>query len=73
VSELTVAEVAARLGVTPGRVRQLVVSGELRSHLVRGWRLVTTADLARYEKGRRPKPAPPEAGDNPAGSIVTPG
>jgi excisionase family DNA binding protein len=47
--EMTSAEAAERLGVTPGRIRQLLASGELRSRKVGGTRLISERDLARLE------------------------
>ena len=50
---MTTAEVAAALRVTPGRVRQLAVAGELEEGLrVAGRRLYKRADVERFKRGR---------------------
>ena len=53
---IPVAEAALRLGVTPGRIRQLLDSGELGSVAFRGkLRLVTESSLRRLIAERETK------------------
>lgn len=67
---MTIAEAAAQLQVTPGRVRQLIAEGRLKSRLVeyRGLRMRLRAirqdDLDEFKRtrktaGRPPRPAAP--------------
>jgi excisionase family DNA binding protein len=44
---------AVRLGVTPGRVRQLVSEGRLQTSRLGGVHVLTEQELERYTKGRR--------------------
>ena len=52
----TVADVAKQLGVTPGRVRQLVVDGTLQTERVGPLHLVNPASLALCEQHRNTLP-----------------
>jgi excisionase family DNA binding protein len=54
---LTTAAAAARLGVTPARVRQLVLAGRLRSVKVGRDHFFRPADVAGYQRGRAGRPA----------------
>jgi len=54
---LTVSQAASYLGISPGRIRQWVVSGTLPRTKVLG-RLVFTKDQLDKMKGRRTKPGP---------------
>ncbi len=53
-SVYSVSETAARLGVTPGRVRQLVLEG--RIHATRFGRdlAIPESEIMRYQRERRP-------------------
>ena len=53
----TTNEAAARLGVTPARVRQMVVSGEIESERFGRDTVITAAALAEAMK-RKTKPGP---------------
>ncbi len=49
---LTTKEAAGRLGVSHGRVKQLVASGALPSELVLGRRVIKEADVCAYHPAR---------------------
>jgi excisionase family DNA binding protein len=57
---ITTTEAALRLKVTPSRVRQLVVSGELPAHKFGPVNMVRISDLE-LVKGRRGVGRPPKA------------
>ena len=53
----TTAEAAAALGVTPGRIRQMVLAGELDAEKF-GRDLMITADDLKKAKERKTSPGP---------------
>lgn len=57
---ITTTEAASRLKVTPSRVRQLVISGELPAHKFGPVNMVKISDLE-LVKGRRGVGRPPKA------------
>ncbi len=64
---MTAAEVAAELGVTPGRVRQWLAKGDMPSEKVGGTRLVQRAAIEPFRSrktapGPAPRPKPQAAG-----------
>jgi hypothetical protein len=56
-------ETAARLGITPSRVRQLAISGQLQGrHLGRDW-FFHPADIEAFKAIERPKHRPKRKGE----------
>ena len=54
---LTVRQAADRLGVTPGRVRQLITAGSIRaSYLTPRMMLIDVKELARYKRPKMGRP-----------------
>jgi excisionase family DNA binding protein len=54
-------QAANELGVTEGRVRQLIRRGELRAELLRPrFYVVERESVERYKRGRRPRGRPPK-------------
>jgi len=50
----SVREAAARLRVTPGRVRQLVVEGRIKPLRLSRELIIPESEIVRYERDRRP-------------------
>jgi excisionase family DNA binding protein len=50
----SVKEAAAKLGVTPGRVRQLVVEGRITPLRLSRELIIPQSEIFRYERDRRP-------------------
>lgn len=59
----TVREAADRLGVTPGRIRQLIVEKRIESIIVGTVRLIPEAELKRLECTRQPTKRLPKKRD----------
>lgn len=59
---LTIAQVAAQLGLSEGAVRRLISDNKLTSFSLPGMqrpRLVSRAEVARYQRERQPRGRPP--------------
>lgn len=56
---ISTTEAAKRLGITPGRMRQLVAARRIKAELIAGRNHVRIADLATLKN--RPNGRPPEA------------
>lgn len=71
--ELQVGDVAELLGLTPARVRQLIVAGTLPAVLRRGRWFVRPADVALARARRRPGRPPNAPGGRAAATDSAPG
>lgn len=53
---LTTKQAAERLGVTPGRVRQIVSAGDLRAEKIGRDIVIAEREIRRYKRPRRGRP-----------------